>query len=56
MKRKNALRKGLKLNRETIRSLEDRQLTDADGGATTLCTNVCTVTQCSNCRGCTAAC
>jgi hypothetical protein len=55
MKKERSLKK-LSLNRETVRSLDDRSMEKVDGGATTTCSNFCTVTQCSNCRNCSAAC
>lgn len=51
MKKERTLKK-LSLNRETVRSLDDRRLAEAVGGATAFCT----VTQCSNCRNCSLAC
>ncbi len=52
MKKERTLKK-LILNRETVRSLEDRQIAQVEGGVLTA---LCTVTQCSNCKDCSRAC
>ncbi|HEY2739027.1 MAG TPA: class I lanthipeptide [Thermoanaerobaculia bacterium] len=52
MKKERTLKK-LSLNRETVRSLEDRQITPVEGGMPTA---ACTVTLCSNCANCSRAC
>jgi hypothetical protein len=52
MKKERSFKK-LSLNRETVRSLDDRRIAEAVGGAVTM---FCTVTQCSNCPNCSRAC
>jgi len=52
MKKERTLKK-LTLNRETVRSLEDGQMTQVEGGALTA---FCTKTLCTNCKNCSQAC
>ena len=51
MKRKQLAMK-LRINKETLRNLSDRDLMGAVGGATALCTNYCEPTGLSDCYEC----
>lgn len=50
MKKKLAMK--LSINKETLRNLSDRDMKDAVGGATALCTNYCQPTGASECYEC----
>jgi hypothetical protein len=52
---KKQIEKKLRLSKETLRNLSERELLDAVGGATTTCsgtTSSCTNSECPTCDAC----